>query len=169
MWHIMNESDRDFEIYKQRCEDFRSLNAILWQVPVMLMTITGGLWFAIAKFEMSRYPRVGLLLFVVIINVIFMRVLYRLRQVMESLLERIHYFERIPHHVGFKIVHWFIGGMVCIILASFYAVFNIDKVFPDKVKSQITISGVTIDGFKICPDSSGEYQNATNSCVSTKE
>lgn len=165
----MNEDDRDLEIYKQRCEDFRSLNAILWQVPVMLMTITGGLWFAIAKFDMSQYSRVGLLLFVVIINVIFMRVLYRLRQVMESLLERIHCFERIQHCRGFTIVRWFIGGMFLLICASILAIFYSERVFPDKTNSHLTISGSVIDGYKICAGRNCNCENATSLCVTIKE
>jgi hypothetical protein len=42
------EADRAFEkaktIFEQDCQEFRSLNGFLWQIPVIVSTLTGGLW-----------------------------------------------------------------------------------------------------------------------------
>lgn len=53
-------------IYEQRCQDFRSLNGFLWQSPLIIMSLTGGLWFAVASFALSTSARSMLLLFTAI-------------------------------------------------------------------------------------------------------
>lgn len=39
----MVEGHKETVIYGQKCQDIRSLNEILWRVPVIVITITGGL------------------------------------------------------------------------------------------------------------------------------
>lgn len=141
----MFDENRQMEIYKQRCKDFRSLNEIMWRVPVMLMTITGGLWFAIAKFEMSNLSRIALLIFAAVVNLLFTIVLYRLRGIMEGILVMIHDYEKIEHKKGFQTVRCFIIGMILIAASSAVAAFNIDKVFIAKVGTANVVVG-NIDG-----------------------
>jgi hypothetical protein len=42
------EAERAFQrqktIFEQDCQEFRSLNGFLWQIPVIVSTLTGGLW-----------------------------------------------------------------------------------------------------------------------------
>ena len=72
-------------IYEQLCADFRSLNGFLWQTPIIIMTLTGGLWFAVASFDMSDMARSRLLLFAAIANVVMIAALIRLRYVMQKI------------------------------------------------------------------------------------
>lgn len=72
-------------VYEQLCSDFRSLNSFLWQTPIIFMTLTGGLWFAVASFDMSGMARSRLLLFAAIANVVMIAALIRLRYVMQKI------------------------------------------------------------------------------------
>lgn len=76
-------------IYEQLCADFRSLNGFLWQTPIIIMTLTGGLWFAVASFDMSGMARSRLLLFAAIANVVMIAALFRLRFVMHKIQNQI--------------------------------------------------------------------------------
>lgn len=76
-------------IYEQRCQDFRSLNGFLWQSPLIIMSLTGGLWFAVASFALSNSARSMLLAFACIANLLMIGALYRLRWVMQRVLEDI--------------------------------------------------------------------------------
>ena len=76
-------------IYEQRCQDFRSLNGFLWQSPLIIMSLTGGLWFAVASFALSNAARSMLLAFACIANLLMIGALIRLRWVMQRVLEDI--------------------------------------------------------------------------------
>lgn len=81
-------------IYEQRCEDFRSLNGFLWQSPLIIMTLTGGLWFAVASFAISNSARSMLLIFACLANLLLIGALIRLRWVMQSVLRDIRAYDR---------------------------------------------------------------------------
>jgi hypothetical protein len=83
-------------VYEQRCEDFRSLNGILWQTPLIIMTLTGGLWFAVASFALSDAARSLLLWFACIANFLMIGALFRLRWVMQRVLEDIRTYDGKP-------------------------------------------------------------------------
>lgn len=76
-------------IYEQLCNDFRSLNGFLWQTPLIVMTLTGGLWFAVASFHLTDAARSGLLVFAAIANIVMIVALYRLRYVMQRIQDEI--------------------------------------------------------------------------------
>lgn len=76
-------------IYEQRCEDFRSLNGFLWQSPLIIMSLTGGLWFAVASFALSASARSMLLVFACLANFLMIGALFRLRWVMQQVLDDI--------------------------------------------------------------------------------
>lgn len=76
-------------IYEQLCDDFRSLNGILWHTPLIVMTLTGGLWFAVASFDLTGIARSALLAFAAVANVLMIIALYRLRYVMQRIQEQI--------------------------------------------------------------------------------
>jgi hypothetical protein len=52
------DMDREFErqklCYEQNCEQMRSLNQIMWQVPIIAMTLTGGLWYGVATLSAAQ-------------------------------------------------------------------------------------------------------------------
>ncbi|MEK9212859.1 hypothetical protein [Sphingomonas sp. 2378] len=68
--------------YNQNSENFRSLNSLMWQIPLIAMTLTGGLWFGVSKVEGMPGLRVSLLLLAAGCDVGLMIVLQRLRFVM---------------------------------------------------------------------------------------
>ncbi len=90
----------DAVIYDQRCQDFRSLNGFLWQSPLIIMTLTGGLWFAVASFDMSTGARSMLLIFAGLANLIMIAALVRLRLVMQSVLTDIRRLDNL-HKIRF--------------------------------------------------------------------
>lgn len=83
-------------VYEQLCHDFRSLNGFLWQTPVIFMTLTGGLWFAVASFDLTRDARSWLLIFAGAANLIMIAALFRLRAVMQRLLTKIQTYDGRP-------------------------------------------------------------------------
>ena len=86
-------------IYDQRCEDFRSLNGFHWQSPLIIMTLTGGLWFAVASFALSDSARTMLLVFAGLANLLMIGALIRLRWVMQSVLRDIRSYDG-KHRIG---------------------------------------------------------------------
>lgn len=84
--------DRQRVCYEQNCETFRSLNNIMWQVPVIAMTLTGGLWYGVAGMDVSPAVQRALLLFSSVANVGLILVITRTRAVMSAYLKRIREF-----------------------------------------------------------------------------
>jgi hypothetical protein len=60
------------------------------------MTLTGGLWFAVASFDMTNQARTWLMLFAALANLIMIAALHRLRSVMQSLLDTIRSYDGRP-------------------------------------------------------------------------
>ena len=84
--------DRQRVCYEQNCETFRALNNIMWQVPVIAMTLTGGLWYGVATMHVTLVVRQGLLLFSTMGNIGLIFVINRTRRVMGAYLQRIEEF-----------------------------------------------------------------------------
>ena len=91
------EFERAKLCYEQNCQQFRSLNQIMWQVPIIAMTLTGGLWFGAASVDGIEKFSYGLLLLAAIGNFGLIRVLARVRFVMGQYLSAMRDF----HAVGF--------------------------------------------------------------------
>lgn len=70
------------EAYEQNYQQFRSLNQIMWQIPVLAMTLTGGLWFAVSRADGESLISSMLLLTAVVGNLALVVVLRRFRFVM---------------------------------------------------------------------------------------
>ncbi|MES0198869.1 hypothetical protein [Mesorhizobium sp. M0011] len=117
-------------IYDQRCQDFRSLNGFLWQSPLIIMTLTGGLWFAVASFDMSLSARSMLLVFAGLANLIMIGALVRLRLVMQSVLADIRRLDNL-HKVrfDFTIVILFSLLLLMAAIGSFVASASPEKYF----------------------------------------
>ncbi|WP_415921293.1 class I SAM-dependent methyltransferase [Tateyamaria sp. SN6-1] len=79
--------DIKIQAYEQNYQQFRSLNQIMWQIPVLAMTLTGGLWFGVASLG-NRPVLVSVLLLTASVgNLTLAAILYRFRHVMECYLE----------------------------------------------------------------------------------
>ena len=84
--------EREKLCYEQNFEQFRSLNQIMWQVPVIAMTPTGGLWFGAASVGPMPGFQYLLLLLAALANLGLIVVLTRVRFVMEAYLKAIERF-----------------------------------------------------------------------------
>ena len=70
--------------YNQNSETFRALNALMWQIPLIAMTLTGGLWFGVASISKDSglsFLRPGLLLLAGVGDVLLIVILERLRHI----------------------------------------------------------------------------------------
>ena len=70
------------EAYEQNYQQFRSLNQIMWQIPVLAMTLTGGLWFGVSTIDDNPLLVSILLLTALFGNIVLSGVLLRFRHVM---------------------------------------------------------------------------------------
>jgi hypothetical protein len=79
--------------YSQNFEQARSLNQQMNQVPILAMTLTGGLWFGAGVTEsLDTRVRFLLLLFAGACNLALALVILRIRDVLESYFEKIEEF-----------------------------------------------------------------------------
>jgi hypothetical protein len=90
----MNEQfERDKVCYEQHSESFRNLNNQMWQVPIIAMTLTGGLWFGVfSSNDIEKPIAAALLFFCGLCNVMFICILFRVRLVMSLLIEKLSLF-----------------------------------------------------------------------------
>lgn len=104
---VQRRFDREKVIFEQDCQEFRSLNGFLWQVPVLVSTLTGGLWFGADKVASGSVVRPALWLLACCVNLVFVAVLWRLRAgPMEALLGRIHAYQGVPRSRGKYTMIW---------------------------------------------------------------
>lgn len=78
--------DLKSEAYQQNYQQFRSLNQIMWQIPVLAMTLTGGLWFGVSRIPENTWLVTALLFTAVVGNGALFAVLFRFRHVMDCYL-----------------------------------------------------------------------------------
>lgn len=83
----------DERIYEQCCLEFRSINGFFWQIPLIMMTLNGGLWYSVASLTLDVSAQRGILWFAAGANVVMIVGLWRLRNIMAGLLDRIRAFE----------------------------------------------------------------------------
>lgn len=80
-------------IYEQSYQEFRSLNGFFWQIPLIMMTLNGGLWYSVASLSLGLAAKQGILWFAVLANLVMIVALWRLRNVMQKLLDIIRRIE----------------------------------------------------------------------------
>lgn len=89
--NIADLSDREFDLLKisivENAHSFRSLNQIMWQVPILAMTLTGGLWFGVASLAERPLMSASMLIFAGLGNFCLAAVLYRVRHVIGRYLD----------------------------------------------------------------------------------
>ena len=94
--------------YEQLCSDHRALNAIFWQAPLIIMTLTGGLWFSVANFELSASARSWLLVFAALADLLMIGALIRLRLILNGIQREICALDgRRPSRCKYVIVTFF--------------------------------------------------------------
>ncbi|MGX5203206.1 hypothetical protein [Aliikangiella sp. IMCC44632] len=84
-----NKFERDKLAYQEHSQGFRHLNTQMWQVPIIAMTLTGGLWFGVFSSKINDYFASGLLLFAGICDLLFILVLHRVRFIMSLIIEKL--------------------------------------------------------------------------------
>ncbi|THD34469.1 MAG: class I SAM-dependent methyltransferase [Sphingomonas sp.] len=80
----LGQSELELAAYNQNSETFRALNALMWQIPLIAMTLTGGLWFGVSSLSRESglaYLRPGLLLLAAVGDLLLIVVLERLRHI----------------------------------------------------------------------------------------
>ena len=85
--------ERQLAAYNQNSQNFRSLNQLMWQIPLLGMSLTGGLWFGVSKVGSSVPFQVFLLLLAVAGNIGLIIILQRLRYIMSQYLNWIEAFD----------------------------------------------------------------------------
>jgi len=89
---MSEQFEKDKICYEQNCEMFRSLNQIMWQVPLIAMTLTGGLWFGVSIIDGDVLRQSALLLLATVGNFALCVVLWRVRYIMGEYLQQIRSF-----------------------------------------------------------------------------
>lgn len=93
---INDTKDQAFErqalTYEQNFEQFRDLNRLMWQVPILAITITGGFWYAVLAIPTAAGMAKGLFLMCGILDLALIFVLVRIRYVMSQYLVKLKEF-----------------------------------------------------------------------------
>lgn len=116
------------EIYQQQCEEFRALNKIFWQIPLIMTTLNGGLWFALASLELTGLGQRAILIFAVLVNLVFLVALVRLRLLLGALLKQIHAVRALEAKGGGVTVVAFCTLLALAAVAAGSAAFNPDAI-----------------------------------------
>ena len=78
--------ERDKVCYEQNFQQYRAMNQIMWQVPLLAITITGGLWYAALGVSGASAFRGPLFLLSAVLDFSLIAVLWRVRFVMAAYL-----------------------------------------------------------------------------------
>lgn len=120
--------------FEQNSEHLRSLNGLMWQVPLIAMTLTGGLWYGVAQLQPNSIAVQGLLILASITDLLLIFVMFRMRFIFKKILDKTRDFypmgvantdsKRLPNNL--------VCGVFCFLLffaslMSLYAVFNTEK------------------------------------------
>lgn len=84
--------EREKCCYEQNCQQFRAMNQIMWQVPLLAISITGGLWYAALAINGASDFRKPLFLLSAVLDFSLIAVLWRVRFVMAAYLTQIEAF-----------------------------------------------------------------------------
>jgi hypothetical protein len=117
----MTDNEKKMAIFEQNCLEFRSLNDIMWRVPIIVTTLTGGLWFGVGSMNIPDSAKKWLLLLVGIANIIFILVLFRLRYLMDGILKDIKDYQGKQMGHGYITVSLFSLLLIFSAVGSFYA------------------------------------------------
>jgi len=85
----MEDDSLRIEVYRQHYEQFRDLNGHMWKIPMIALTLTGGLWLGVVKAEGNIFAQSSLLLLASVANLALVIVLRRIRYVMACILGKL--------------------------------------------------------------------------------
>jgi hypothetical protein len=80
--HIKWQFKKEELSYLEAGQHLRSLNQQLWQVPSMVIAITGGIWYGAASLS-DELPKVLALAFTAVVNLLTIPIIIRLRQLIK--------------------------------------------------------------------------------------
>lgn len=148
-------TDKQQIIYEQNCQDFRQLNNVMWQVPVLAMTLTGGIWFGVSMVQNAPWIQVALWALSVFSNIGFIFVLLRLRKgVMERILKEKRKYEGVEAVKGrytviviFSLVLGLAAGIG--VIAVGVGLFDISKVDSKKITASRLIVEKNDNGLNV--------------------
>ena len=109
----------------------------MWRVPILVMSLTGGLLIAVATFELSDIARRGILVFAGLINAAFIVVLIRLRRVMDRLLKHIHDYQGTKFQKGFVVVRTLSVILSICMVVSFISAWKVSYIFSSNVEATL--------------------------------
>lgn len=84
--------EREKACYEQNYQQFRAMNQIMWQIPIIAITLTGGLWYAVSTQQGIALFRAPALFLGAVLDLALIIVLIRVRYVMGAHLERLRAF-----------------------------------------------------------------------------
>lgn len=84
----LQEFEREKLCFEQNSEHLRALNGHMWQVPLIAMTMTGGIWYGIAQLHPDSLVILGLLILVTTTDFLLIFVMIRMRYIFGRILEK---------------------------------------------------------------------------------
>ena len=84
--------DRNKACYEQNFQQYRAMNQIMWQVPLLAITITGGLWYAALNATGVQDFKRPIFLLAFVLDAALIAVLWRVRHVMSAYMVQIENF-----------------------------------------------------------------------------
>lgn len=84
--------EKELASFSHNSEHLRHLNSQMNHVPIISISLTGGLWYAVSLDAASENTQFLLLIFAAICNVCFIAICLRIRDVLQSCLEQIESF-----------------------------------------------------------------------------
>lgn len=81
--HIKWQFKKEELSYLEAGQHLRSLNQQLWQVPSMVIAITGGIWYGAASIS-GDLPKILALSFAATVNILTIPIIVRLRQLIKK-------------------------------------------------------------------------------------
>ncbi|UHH10131.1 hypothetical protein LU699_18065 [Luteimonas fraxinea] len=73
--------------YLEAGQHLRSLNQLMWQVPSIVIAITGGLWYGATTVEDPR-ARIAVLIFAAFFSLLAIRIIRRLRRLIQTQIDK---------------------------------------------------------------------------------
>jgi hypothetical protein len=122
-------------------QHLRSLNQILWQIPSMVIAITGGLWYGVTTIDASM-PKSVVLAFAAFVDVITIVVILRLRSVIGHQIDAQRKFADAPDDLSKKrdrtVVRCWAAMLLVAASLSMVGAFNVDSLAARK-KEQVVV------------------------------
>lgn len=125
---MSQEFEKAVSCFQQNSEHIRSLNQIMWQIPLLAMTLTGGLWYAVATTpDLPRTAQNGLLILAGVADLALVLVLARIRFVMEGYIKKAKEFCETGHP---NTHHWFLRrGLVVIVFSILLGISGLGSLY----------------------------------------